>query len=111
FQTCALPILKKQTAILLRRWPRGKNFEAWSFPFLGDDSAGTEHSEQRPLQSNFAAGWFVPFLKRVCAATVAACADGDGVDAERKDRQSVGGGAFGARCVRGVVVGGARRGE
>jgi hypothetical protein len=84
---------------------------ASGFSLLGDESAGAEYGEERALQAYFTAARFIPFLEGMSAAAIAACADGDGVDAERERNVGVSGGAFGARRVCGVIIGCTKSGE
>src|SRR5579864_7618606 len=83
----------------------------YSSSFYLRKSGSTEKSKERALQAHFAAGGFVPFLQGMCAASGAAGADGDGVNAVGERDVGVGGGALDARLVANIFVGGAQRGE
>jgi hypothetical protein len=75
------------------------------------ESGNTEKSEQGALEAEFAACRLIPFVKRMCAAAGAACADGDGVDAVGERHVGVGGGALDARLGSDVFIGGSQCGE
>src|SRR6266436_2379989 len=74
-------------------------------------SGNTEKDKQGALEAHFAAGRFVPLLKRMRTAAGPACADGDGIDAVSERDVGVGGGALDARLIADEFIGGAQRGK
>src|SRR5260370_25527345 len=71
-------------------------------------SGNTEKDKQGALEAHFAAGRFVPLLKRMRTAAGPACADGDGIDAGSERDVGAGGGAPAARLMAAALIGGAQ---